>query len=98
MSGPLPLDFEPALIRVSDGMEGTLAAASSRWKLSETSLGPFGGAFGGIVAALLVGHARSLSTEPSLVAAANLSFLRPTNLGEGSRRTDTSSGGRRTPR
>src|SRR5260370_6353110 len=81
MSGSLPLDLEPALTRVSDGAEGTQTAASSRWKLSESSLGPFGTAFVGVVAALLVDHARSLSAEPSIVAAAHIAFPRPTALG-----------------
>jgi acyl-coenzyme A thioesterase PaaI-like protein len=96
MSGSLPLDLEPALTKVCDGVEGAQTAASSRWKLSETSLGPFGTAFGGVVAALLVDHARSLSAEPSIVAAANIAFLRSTALGEVSVVADVVSRGRRT--
>jgi acyl-coenzyme A thioesterase PaaI-like protein len=70
----------PAFSKLADPAEPLNRATT--WVFAETSLGPFGSVFGGVVGALMVEHARATTPDHNLVAAASFDFARPTMPGE----------------
>jgi hypothetical protein len=59
----------------------TSTAGEVEYEFAETALGPFGSVFGGILAGVLVDHARSAAPSESQFASASFDFLRPSSPG-----------------